>query len=72
MRSGSSSGTSLDFAGGLRVERGVDRERDDHHRAGQCDRGREEKRPASSCEEVFEPEPDRQRQEGSGDGARKT
>ena len=38
------------FARGPRVERGVERERDDHHSAGQCDRGREEKRPAPSCE----------------------
>ena len=58
------------FAGRLRVERCVERERGDHHRAGERDRGCEEKRPASSCEEVFEPEPDRQRQHGSGDGAR--
>ena len=50
MRSGSSSGNVAHFAGGLRVERGVERERDDHHSAGESDRGREEERPAPSCE----------------------
>ena len=38
------------FARGPRVERGFDRERDGHHGTGRCDRGREEERPAPSCE----------------------
>ena len=60
------------LAGGLCIECGVDRERDDDDCAGQCDRGGEENRPASSGEEVFQPEPDRQRQQGSGSDTRKT
>ena len=58
------------LGGTLRVERRVEREHDDNHRAGERDRGCEEKRPAPSREEVFEPETDREWHDGSDDGAR--
>ena len=56
----------------LRVERRVEREHDDNHRAGERDRGCEEKRPAPSREEVPQPEPYREGHYWSEDGTRQS